>query len=62
MNLVWHWPQITMACVFAFSLLLTAAFNGQKRTGEYNFALSLIIFAGEIFLLYQGGFWAGATP
>lgn len=60
--MIWNWPQITMASLVAFEVLVFALLDGKPRTGNYSFAQKVCSAAIVVFLLYMGGFWAGARP
>ena len=60
--MIWNWPQIVFAVLLAFSLVVHALLDGKPRTGNYQFSVKLVDAAIGVFLLYKGGFWAGATP
>lgn len=53
----WGWPQWTYAIFYFVTLLIVAAMNGKPRTGEYNFAMSVMVSAVYIVILGFGGFW-----
>ncbi len=60
--MIWHWPQITYALLVAYGLCYAAAFDGQPKTGKHRFPINLCGAAVVAVLLWQGGFWAGASP
>lgn len=60
--MIWHWPQIAWAVGTGVVLLLSALLNGEPRTGKYNFGIVLLSTLFMAFVLWSGGFWAGATP
>lgn len=62
MNIVWHWPQITW-CILAFvGLIIHAVNNGEPIKTKYNFSVRALMSGFFLFLLYEGGFFAGASP
>ena len=58
--MIWHWPQITYAILGGFGLLMAAAHDGEPS--KRSFPVSLVAAMFAVFLLWQGGFWAGAGP
>lgn len=60
--MIWNWPQIIYAIIAGTALLCTMAMDGQPRTGNYSVGAWAVAQAIIWFLLYQGGFFAGAHP
>lgn len=61
MTLIWHWPQIAwtaLVCMGNSSQLYEMAKSGKGAA----FVVQTVLFVLVLWLLYQGGFWAGARP
>jgi len=52
-----HWPQIVWIVLACIVLAMTAALDGQPKTGKHNFALTLCGSAFGAWLLWCGGFF-----
>jgi len=53
----WAWPQWTYAGLFFLNLLMAAAMNGKPRSGEHNFAMSVMATLIGVIVLSFGGFF-----
>ena len=60
--LVWHWPQLTWAGVVSFNLLAAIVLDGEPKKGRHSFSIDLFATILGSFILWQGGFWGGASP
>lgn len=49
--------SIVVIVLYTLSLGVDLAKHGQKRSGEYNFWVSLLSFGIIMFCLYMGGFF-----
>ena len=52
------WPQYTYLVLTLIGLGVALAKNGEARTGEYSFWLTLFTTFFVNFLLYSGGFFS----
>jgi hypothetical protein len=52
------WPQYTLLALYLFGLGVTAGDHGKPRSPE-SFPRTLFAVSLSIFLLWQGGFFAG---
>lgn len=50
--------QFILLVWLALGLGVKLAYHGQPRTGKYNFYVSFLRVAIEIFILYVGGFFS----
>lgn len=53
----WGWPQWIVAILYALSVTVSVALHGQKRTGNHNGFVSIVLVAILAALLHSGGFW-----
>lgn len=49
--------SIVIIVLYTLGLGVDLAKHGQKRSGEYNFWVSLLAFGINMFCLYMGGFF-----
>ena len=61
-DLVFEWPQITMIALLLPYMLIVAALHGKKQQGEHNIFISLFALAGNLAILYYGGFFTETRP
>lgn len=61
MTLIWHWPQITWTLIVCLGNA-SQCFDMAKRGNVAAFAIQMLLFVLVFWLLYNGGFWAGAKP
>lgn len=55
---LWGWPQWTYAGLFALSIIIAAALDGDPKTGKHSFATTVVSAAICVGILFAGGFWA----
>lgn len=53
----WEWPQWTYAALYAFSIIMAAAFHGTPRQGNHNVLVVIVLMSGCAYVLHAGGFW-----
>lgn len=60
--MVLHWPQIVWLTLVLIGLGMSLEQHGKPRTGRHNVWLSLFGGGVGFWIVYGGGFFAGATP
>ncbi len=53
----WHWPQWTLAAIFAMHVFGAGILHGKPKEGTFNGVASCLFLAFEGILLHMGGFW-----
>jgi hypothetical protein len=52
------WPQGIVIGLMVLNLVISAALDGEPRTGTHKFSLGLCGVMGQVALLYWGGFFS----
>ena len=53
-----NWPQIAMLMLYAISIGIALAKDGQPREGKESFGKTCFACAVGMYILYCGGFWS----
>jgi len=53
----WGWPQWVFAVLYVFGVCMSAARDGEPKTGKHSFPVTVVATAIGAWILYMGGFW-----
>lgn len=60
--MILHWPQIVWLTLVLIGFGTSLEQHGKPRTGRHNVWLNLFGAGVAFWIVYSGGFFAGATP